>query len=155
MKPGTKSRMMFLVIQTKTPTLWWADLQKSGYNCHQCRLSLRDLQPLQTDALVVNTLSCLPTLTYSKGRPGRFSWSFPSVPSSILTVAERIIALGTHDGTVHLLAFQGNQVLSPHPCPPPPDPPPLSLLQFNVPPYNNPLQCEGSKTPVILQFAKS
>ncbi len=82
MKLGTKSGMMFLVIQTKTPTLLWADLQKSGYNWHQCRLSLRDLQPLQTDALVVNTLSCLPTLTYSKGqRRGRFSWNFPSIPS--------------------------------------------------------------------------
>lgn len=27
-----------------------------------------------------------------------------------LTVGERMIALGTHDGTVHLLDFQGNQV---------------------------------------------
>ncbi len=92
MKLGAKSWMMFLVIQTKIPTIFWADLQKLGYNWHQCRLSLRDLQPLQTDALVVNTLSCLPTLTYSKGRRGRFSWSFPSIrpshhPSSLLLSA--------------------------------------------------------------------
>jgi hypothetical protein len=50
--------------------------------------------------------------------------SVPSLLSSdaasCLTVAERIIALGTHDGTVHLLDFQGNQVLSP-------PPPPISL----------------------------
>jgi len=37
---------------------------------------------------------------------------------SILTVAARIIALETHDRTVHLLDFQGNQVLSPHHPPP-------------------------------------
>jgi hypothetical protein len=50
----------------------------------------------------------------------RLGGSVPSLLSSdaasCLTVAERIIALGTHDGTVHLLDFQGNQVLSaPHP----------------------------------------
>ncbi len=48
----------------------------------------------------------------------RLGGSVPSLLSSdaasCLTVAERIIALGTHDGTVHLLDFQGNQVLSPH-----------------------------------------
>jgi hypothetical protein len=31
MKLGTKSGMLFLVIQTKNPTLLWADLQKLGY----------------------------------------------------------------------------------------------------------------------------
>jgi len=51
----------FLVIETKTPALLWADLQNSGYNWNQCRLSLRDLQPLQTDALVVKRLFWLPT----------------------------------------------------------------------------------------------
>jgi hypothetical protein len=44
----------------------------------------------------------------------RMGGSVPSLLSgdaaSCLTVAERIIALGTHDGTVHLLDFQGNQV---------------------------------------------
>ncbi|CAM6008740.1 unnamed protein product [Sphagnum balticum] len=44
----------------------------------------------------------------------RLGGSVPSLLSSdaasCLTVAERIIALGTHDGTVHLLDFQGNQV---------------------------------------------
>ncbi len=60
----------------------------------------------------------------------RLGGSVPSLLSSdaasCLTVAERIIALGTHDGTVHLLDFQGNQVLS-APTPPPPPPPALSL----------------------------
>jgi hypothetical protein len=51
----------------------------------------------------------------------------PSVPSSILTVAERIIALGPHDEIVHLPDFQGNQLLSPHPPPRPPPLPSLSL----------------------------
>jgi hypothetical protein len=32
--------------------------------------------------------------------------------AACLTVGERMIALGTHDGTVHLLDFQGNQVLN-------------------------------------------
>lgn len=44
----------------------------------------------------------------------RLGGSVPSLLSSdaaaCLTVGERIIALGTHDGTVHLLDFQGNQV---------------------------------------------
>ncbi|CAM6096608.1 unnamed protein product [Calypogeia fissa] len=44
----------------------------------------------------------------------RMGGSVPSLLSgdaaSCLTVAERIIALGTHDGTVHLLDYQGNQV---------------------------------------------
>jgi hypothetical protein len=46
----------------------------------------------------------------------RMGGSVPSLLSgdaaSCLTVAERVIALGTHDGTVHLLDFQGNQVNS-------------------------------------------
>ncbi len=45
----------------KTPTILWVDLQKWGYNWHQCRLSLRDLQPLQADTLVVKRLFWLPT----------------------------------------------------------------------------------------------
>ena len=44
----------------------------------------------------------------------RLGGSVPSLLSSdaaaCLTVGERMIALGTHDGTVHLLDFQGNQV---------------------------------------------
>jgi hypothetical protein len=46
----------------------------------------------------------------------RLGGSVPSLLSSdaasCLTIAERIIVLGTHDGSVHLLDFQGNQVLS-------------------------------------------
>jgi hypothetical protein len=45
----------------------------------------------------------------------RLGGSVPSLLSSdaasCLTIAERIIVLGTHDGSVHLLDFQGNQVL--------------------------------------------
>ncbi|KAJ7513739.1 hypothetical protein O6H91_23G012400 [Diphasiastrum complanatum] len=44
----------------------------------------------------------------------RMGGSVPSLLSGdaacCITVAERIIALGTHDGTVHLLDYQGNQV---------------------------------------------
>ncbi|MCO5553723.1 hypothetical protein L7F22_007249 [Adiantum nelumboides] len=44
----------------------------------------------------------------------RMAGSMPSLLSndaaSCITVAERMIALGTHDGTVHLLDYQGNQV---------------------------------------------
>ncbi|XP_024396785.1 vacuolar protein sorting-associated protein 41 homolog [Physcomitrium patens] len=44
----------------------------------------------------------------------RLGGSLPSLLSSdaaaCLTVGERMIALGTHDGTVHLLDFQGNQI---------------------------------------------
>jgi vacuolar protein sorting-associated protein 41 len=44
----------------------------------------------------------------------RMGGSLPSVLSndmaSAIAVAERMIALGTHDGTVHILDFQGNQV---------------------------------------------
>jgi hypothetical protein len=32
----------WLFKQTKTRTILWADLQKSGYNWHQCRLMLKD-----------------------------------------------------------------------------------------------------------------
>jgi hypothetical protein len=46
----------------------------------------------------------------------RLGGSVPSLLSSdaasCLTIAERIIVLGTHDGSVHLLDFRGNQVLS-------------------------------------------
>ncbi|MCO5579749.1 hypothetical protein L7F22_033609 [Adiantum nelumboides] len=45
----------------------------------------------------------------------RMAGSMPSLLSndaaSCITVAERMIALGTHDGTVHLLDYQGNQYL--------------------------------------------
>jgi vacuolar protein sorting-associated protein 41 len=44
----------------------------------------------------------------------RMGGSLPSILSndmaSSIAVAERMIALGTHDGTVHILDFQGNQV---------------------------------------------
>ncbi|KAH7276323.1 hypothetical protein KP509_39G002800 [Ceratopteris richardii] len=44
----------------------------------------------------------------------RMAGSMPSLLSndtaSCITVSERMIALGTHDGTVHLLDYQGNQV---------------------------------------------
>ncbi|XP_077247070.1 vacuolar protein sorting 41 [Tasmannia lanceolata] len=44
----------------------------------------------------------------------RMGGSIPSLLSSdaasSISVAERMIALGTHDGTVHILDFQGNQV---------------------------------------------
>lgn len=44
----------------------------------------------------------------------RMGGSIPSLLSndaaSCISIAERMIALGTHDGTVHILDFQGNQV---------------------------------------------
>lgn len=44
----------------------------------------------------------------------RLGGSVPSLLSNdaaaSIAVAERMIALGTHDGTVHILDFQGNQV---------------------------------------------
>lgn len=44
----------------------------------------------------------------------RLGGSVPSLLStdaaSSIAIAERMIALGTHDGTVHILDFQGNQV---------------------------------------------
>lgn len=44
----------------------------------------------------------------------RMGGSVPNLLSgdsaSCLTVAERVIALGTHDGTVYLLDYQGNEV---------------------------------------------
>lgn len=44
----------------------------------------------------------------------RMGGSLPSLLSTdaaaSIAIAERMIALGTHDGTVHILDFQGNQV---------------------------------------------
>jgi hypothetical protein len=64
----------------------------------------------------------------------RLGGSVPSLLSSdaasCLTIAERIIVLGTHDGSVHLLDFQGNQVLSSVSLFLPPTPP-LSLSPFS------------------------
>lgn len=46
----------------------------------------------------------------------RMGGSIPSLLSndaaSCISIAERMIALGTHDGTVRILDFQGNQVLT-------------------------------------------
>ena len=45
----------------------------------------------------------------------RMGGSLPSLLSTdaaaSIAIAERMIALGTHDGTVHILDFQGNQVM--------------------------------------------
>jgi len=44
----------------------------------------------------------------------RMGGSLPSLLSTdaaaSIAIAERMIAIGTHDGTVHILDFQGNQV---------------------------------------------
>jgi hypothetical protein len=48
----------------------------------------------------------------------RMAGSMPSLLSndaaSCITVADRMIALGTHDGTLHIVDYQGNQVYSHH-----------------------------------------
>ncbi|KAL5713390.1 Vacuolar protein sorting-associated protein 41 [Ranunculus cassubicifolius] len=50
-----------------------------------------------------------PRLKYQR-MGGSISSLLASDAASCIAVAERMIALGTHDGTIHILDFQGNQV---------------------------------------------
>lgn len=50
-----------------------------------------------------------PRLKYQR-MGGSLSSILSNDMASSIAVAERMIALGTHDGTVHILDFQGNQV---------------------------------------------